>query len=306
VFHWAVGVGARWTARTLDAGRDAAKVPSLDWRLADRLVFSKIRERLGGRLRCLISGSAALSPEIGRFFYGAGLPIMEGYGLTETAPILTVNPLDRLHYGTVGVPLRGVELRLDEDGEILVRGPNVMQGYYNRPEATAAVLRDGWFRTGDVGRLDADGFLSITDRKKDLLVTSGGKKIAPQPIENLLRLDPLVAEAVLISERRRFPAVLLVPEFGALERRMTETGAGWGTREEMVRRPDAIALYRTLVDAVNERLARFERIRKFVLLPEEFSIERGELTPTMKVRRKAVEQRWCDLIESMYAEADEA
>jgi len=247
----------------------------------------------------MISGSAALPPAIGRFFFSVGLPIIEGYGLTETSPILTVNPFQRPRIGTVGPALPGVELRIDDDGEILARGPNVMRGYHNRPTETAAVLSDGWFRTGDVGRLDADGFLSITDRKKDLLVTSGGKKIAPQPIENVLKLDPLVAEAVLLGERRRFPAVLLVPDFAALEQRL---GAATDGREALVGRPDAVALFETVVERVNQGLAQFERIKKFALLPEEFSIERGELTPTMKVRRRAVEQRWHDVIEAMYVE----
>jgi len=300
VFRWAIGLGGRWTTRTL-AGRPPGLLAPAH-RLADRLVFRAIRERLGGRLRCLISGSAALSPAIGEFFYGVGLRIMEGYGLTETAPILTVNPLDRPRFGTVGPPLPGIELRIDEDGEILARGPNIMRGYYNRPVATAEVLRDGWFHTGDVGRIDPDGFLSITDRKKDLLVTSGGKKIAPQPIENVLKLDPLVVEAVLLGERRRFPAALLVPDFGALERRLREQGAPGGSREELVHRPDVVALYQALVDEVNQSLAQYERIKKIAILPEEFSIERGELTPTMKVRRKAVEQRWHDVIEAMYVD----
>ena len=202
----------------------------------------------------------------------------------------------------MGTALPGVELRIDDDGEILARGPNIMRGYYNRPVETAAVLEDGWFRTGDVGRIDPDGYLSITDRKKDLLVTSGGKKIAPQPIENVLKFDPLVTEAVLIGERRRFPAVLLVPDFGALERRLGVTAGGADGREALVRRPDAVALYQGVVDRVNHGLAQFERIKRFALLPEEFSIERGELTPTMKVRRRAVEQRWHDVIEAMYVE----
>jgi len=303
LFRWAIGVAGRWADRALGpAGAGRAEPKPLAWRIADRLVFEKIRERMGGRLRAMVSGSAALPPAIGRFFFGVGLPVIEGYGLTETAPILTVNPFDRPRLGTVGPALPGVELRIDEDGEIMARGPNVMRGYHNRPTETAAVLSDGWFRTGDVGRLDPDGFLSITDRKKDLLVTSGGKKIAPQPIENVLKRDPLVAEAVLLGERRRFPAVLLVPDFAMLELRL---GAAGTSREQLVGRPDAVAAYEAIVERVNQGLAQFERIKKFAVLPEEFSIERGELTPTMKVRRRAVEQRWHDVIEAMYVEPPE-
>ena len=296
-------MGEAWTAARLDGRRPGARLRGAH-ALADRLVFARIRARVGGRVRAFVSGSAALSPAIGRFFYGAGLTIVEGYGLTETAPVLTVNPFEAPRFGTVGPPLPGVDLRIADDGEILARGPNVMRGYYHRPEATAAVLVDGWFHTGDVGRIEPDGFLVITDRKKDVLVTSGGKKIAPQPIENVVRLHPLVNEAVLLGERRRFPALLIVPDFAALDHRLRELGRPAGTREELVRRADVIALYQAIVDGVNQGLAQFERVKKVALLPEEFSIARGELTPTMKVRRRAVEQRWSGIIEGLYAEPE--
>ncbi len=301
VFAWAVRVGEAWTAARLE-GRGPGAWTRLTHALADRFVFARVRAGVGGRVRALVSGSAALSPAIGRFFFGAGLTIVEGYGLTETAPVLTVNPFTAPRFGTVGPPLPEIELRIADDGEILTRGPNVMKGYYGRPEATAAVLVDGWFHTGDVGRIDPDGFLVITDRKKDMLVTSGGKKIAPQPIENVVRLHPLVSEAVLLGERRRFPALLIVPDFTALEHRLRELGRRSGAPDELVRRPDVIALYQAIVDEVNLGLAQFERVKKIALLPEEFSIARGELTPTMKVRRRAVEQRWSDIIEGLYAE----
>jgi long-chain acyl-CoA synthetase len=218
--------------------------------------------------------------------------------------VLTVNPPHAPCIGTVGPPIRGVELRIAEDGEILARGPNIMVGYYKKPEATAAAMQGGWFHTGDVGKLDPNGYLRITDRKKDILITSGGKKIMPQPIENVLKADPLVAEAVVVGEKRRFPAALIVPDFATLERRLQELGRPGGPRAELVGRADVIALYQELVDSVNHGLAQFERIKRFAVLPEEFSIERGELTPTMKVRRRAVEERWRPVIEEMYARTD--
>ncbi len=303
LFRWAVAVG-RAASRARLAGRRPSLLTALQLRLADRLVLSKIRARTGGRLRYLVSGSAALPLAVAEFFHAVGLNLLEGYGLTETAPVLTVNPPEAPRLGTVGPPIPGVELRIAEDGEILARGPNVMVGYYRKPEATAAALRDGWLHTGDIGEIDDRGYLRITDRKKDILVTSGGKKVAPQPIENALKASPLVAEAMLVGEKRRFPAVLIVPDFAALERRLAELGRPAGPRAELVRRPDVLELYQAVVDAVNRDLAQFERLKQFALVPDEFSIERGELTPTMKVRRRVVEERYRPLIEAMYADAD--
>ena len=237
---------------------------------------------------------------IAEFFQGIGLPIIEGYGLTETSPILTVNPPDAPRAGTVGRAIPGVELRIAEDGEILARGPNIMSGYYNKPEATAEALKDGWFHTGDIGAIDEDGYLRITDRKKDLLVTSGGKKIAPQPIEAVIKRNPLVAEAVLLGDRRKFAAALIVPSFPALERRLKDLGRPPAPRAELVTRADVLALYQEIVDALNRDLSQFERIKKIALLPAEFSIESGELTPTLKVKRKVVEERWREAIEALY------
>jgi long-chain acyl-CoA synthetase len=270
--------------------------------LADRLVLAKIRAGLGGRLRYLVSGSAPLSTEIAEFFRGCGFNIIEGYGLTETSPVLTVNPPAAPRLGTVGRAVPGVELRIAEDGEILARGPNVMAGYYNKPEATAAALDGGWFHTGDIGRLDADGYLTITDRKKDLLVTSGGKKIAPQPIEGRLKASPLVGEAVLIGDRRKYPSALIVPDFAVLERRLRDLGRPPASREELAARPEAVALYQELVDTLNRDLAQFERIKRIAILPREFTIESGELTPTLKVKRKVVEERYKDTINSLYGD----
>ncbi len=307
LFDWGVRI-ALARARAETSGRHAGGLLGLEVGVADRLVFSKIRENVGGRLRCLVSGSAPLPVSVAEFFHGVGLPITEGYGLTETAPILTANPLGAAKSGTVGKPIPGVEIRIAEDGEVLARGPNVMMGYFNLAQDTAAALRDGWFHTGDIGAIDADGYLSITDRKKDLIVTSGGKKIAPQPIEASLRRSPLVAEAVLLGDRRRFVSALVVPDFAALERRLRDlgrpsSGSDQQSRVALVTRPDVVALFQEIVDALNRDLSQFERIKKIRVLPRDFSIATGELTPTMKVKRKAVEQSWADAIEEIYRES---
>jgi long-chain acyl-CoA synthetase len=301
VFGWAVGAGAARGGAEL-RGRSVGLLGSLQASVADRLVFAKIRDGLGGRVRYMVSGSAPLPVAIAEFFQGIGIPIIEGYGLTETSPILTVNPPGAPRAGTVGRAIPGVELRIAADGEILARGPNIMSGYYHKPEATAEALHDGWFHTGDIGALDEDGYLRITDRKKDLLVTSGGKKIAPQPIEAVMKRNPLVAEAVLLGDRRRFAAALIVPSFTVLERRLKDLGRPPAPRAELVRRPDVIALYQEIVDALNRDLSQFERIRKVALLNAEFSIASGELTPTMKVKRKVVEERCRREIEELYRE----
>jgi len=301
LFEWGLQVG---TARAkAHSGKGVGRLLAAEAAVAERLVFSKIRENVGGRLRCLASGSAPLPNTVAAFFHGIGLPITEGYGLTETAPILTANPLGAARFGTVGKPIPGVEIRIAEDGEILARGPNIMMGYYNRPEDTAAALRDGWFHTGDVGVLDADGYLTITDRKKDLIVTSGGKKIAPQPIEAVLKQSPLVAEAMVLGDGRRFASALLVPDFTALERRLKDLGrppAQGDDSVSLVARADVVALYQEIVDGLNRDLSQYERIKKIRVLPREFTLASGELTPTMKVKRKTVEQNWAGEIEEIY------
>ena len=302
LFHWGVKV-ARARGRAGAPERPVGGVLALESAIADRLVFAKIRQSVGGRLRGLVSGSAPLPVDVAQFFAGIGLPITEGYGLTETSPIVTANPLGRPRIGTVGPPIPGVEVRIAEDGEVLVRGPNVMMGYHNKPDDTAAVLKDGWFHTGDVGTLDADGYLTITDRKKDLLVTSGGKKIAPQPIEAVLKRSPLIAEAVVLGDRRRFACALIVPNFAALERRLKELGRPPAERDALVVRDDVVALYDEVIEALNRELSQFERIKKVRLLPREFTIESGELTPTLKVRRKVVEQNWRAAIDGLYGGA---
>ena len=293
LFRWAIAAGVK-RARAILHGKQPGPLTSMQAALADRLVFAKIRDGLGGRIRYLVSGSAPLSAAVAEFFYGIGLPVIEGYGLTETAPILTVNPAAAPRAGTVGKAVAGVELRIAADGEILARGPNVMAGYYNKSQATADVLKDGWFHTGDIGTIDADGYLAITDRKKDLLVTSGGKKIAPQPIEAVLKRSPIVSEAVLLGDRRKYAAALLIPDFKALDRRLQDLGRPphHGSRQELLARPDVLALYQEIVDALNRDLSQFQHIKRIALLPTEFSLESGELTPTLKVKRKVVEERY--------------
>jgi long-chain acyl-CoA synthetase len=289
-------------ARATLRGKHPGPFTSLQAGVADRLVFSKIRQGTGGRLRFVVSGSAPLPVSVAEFFSAIGLTVVEGYGLTETSPILTVNPVNAPRAGAVGKPVRDVEIRIAQDGEILARGANVMSGYYNKPDATAEVLRDGWFHTGDIGALDADGYLSITDRKKDLLVTSGGKKIAPQPIEAVLKRSPLISEAVVLGDRRRYAAALIIPDFAALERRLKDLGRPPGERNHLVKREDVVALYQEIVDGLNRELSQFERIKRIGILPNEFSIDSGELTPTLKVKRKVVEEKYGDVIEDLYKE----
>jgi long-chain acyl-CoA synthetase len=304
LFDWAVGVGLRRSA-LVRGGRPIGSLLAVEDWIADRLVFRRLRRATGGRLRVLVSGSAPLSRTIAEFFDAIGLTITEGYGLTEASPVLTVNPLDRPKFGTVGRALPGVALRIADDGEILARGPNIMRGYYNDPEATAAALEpDGWLHTGDIGTLDDEGYLTLTDRKEDFIVTSVGKHVAPQPIETELRRHPLVAEAVLIGERRKFIAALLVPDFAALDRRLATMDRPAGRRDVLVTRADVLELFQEAVDTVNATLAPFERIKRFALIPSEFTIAGGEVTPTMKVRRRVVEDRWRSVIGQLYDEGD--
>ena len=253
-----------------------------------------------------MSGSAPLPRTIAEFFDAIGLTIFEGYGLTEASPVLAVNPLDQPKLGTVGRALPGVELRIAGDGEILARGPNIMRGYYHNLDATRAVLEtNGWLHTGDIGTLDADGYLTITDRKEDLILTSVGKHVAPQSIEDQLRRHPLIAEAVLVGDRRQFIAALIVPDFLILQRRLLALSRPDGARDALVARPDVIALFQEAIDTVNAARAPFERIKRFALIPSEFTIDSGEVTPTMKVKRRVVEERWRAVVEKLYQDSEQ-
>ena len=302
LFAWATGVGHAGAGARL-AGRKPGLLTRLQAPLADRLVLSKVRARTGGRLRFVVSGSAPLSREVAEFLYAVGLPVIEGYGLTETAPVLTVNPPEAPRLGTVGRALARVELRIAGDGEVLARGPNIMMGYYENPDATAACMGEGWFHTGDIGRLDEDGYLSITDRKKEIIVTAGGKNVAPQPIEALLKRDPIVAEAMLIGDRRPYVSAVLVPDAPSLEQRLAGAGLAAGRLEDLVGRGDVRALFQPIVDQANAELASYEQVKRFALLPARFSIDTGELTPTLKVKRRVVTERWRDVIEGIYQSA---
>ena len=296
---WATGVGRRWADVKL-SGRDPSGLLAMQHRLADRLVFSKLRERTGGQLRFFISGGAPLSEELGRFFYAAGVLILEGYGLTETSPVTNVNRPDRFRFGTVGPALPGTSIQIADDGEILVKGPQVMKGYYKNEQATAETIVDGWFHTGDVGEIDADGLLRVTDRKKDLIVTAGGKNIAPQPIENRLKLNPFVAEAVMIGDRRPHPIVLIVPNPERLTAWAAQNAIRGSGVVELMADPRVHSLFETQIDAQLAGLASYEMPKKIGLLTREFTIDGGELTPKLSVKRRVVEKRYAELIEKMY------
>lgn len=300
IYNWALSVG-RANKQTVLSGE---KSTSPTWKLADKLVFSKIRAGLGGRVQTFISGGAPLGRELAEWFATVGIRIHEGYGLTETSPVIAVNTPINHRIGTVGKILGNIEVRIAEDGEILVRGPSVFKGYWNRPEETASAFQDGWFRTGDIGHIDADGYLSVTDRKKELIKTSGGKFIAPQPIENSLKVNPLVGTSVVVGDRRKFASVLISPNFALLEDWAHKNGLVFSSRSELVANAKVQTLYEQVVNAANEKLARFEKIKRVVVVPDEFTPENGALTATMKLRRRIVEERYRKEIDEVYAHAE--
>ncbi|MFQ5823316.1 MAG: AMP-dependent synthetase/ligase [bacterium] len=303
IFDWALKVGKEKAECSL-MGKNGGIFLNIKYCLADQLVFSKIKALTGGNMKYFISGGAPLSPEVAYFFYSVGLIILEGYGLTETSPVITVNPPDKLKLETVGKALPGVEVKIADDGEILTRGPHVMMGYYKMPAETKEVLVEGWFPTGDIGQLDTEGYLSITDRKKQLLVTSVGKKVAPQSIEIEVENSKYIDQVVLIGEGRKFISALIVPNFEVLRNYAKEKHLVAYGNEALINNPAILELIQQEVDEHQMKFSDYEKIRKFRLLPKAFTIENGQLTPTLKVKRRIVEQEYADLIEEMYATYD--
>jgi long-chain acyl-CoA synthetase len=287
------GKKVRWTVK-------------LRWRIADRLVYSKIRAGVGGRIRIFSSGGAPLAPELAEFFWSVGLPVYQGYGLTETSPVVTFNSPKMNKVGTVGRPIPNVQLRIADDGEILVKGPCVMQGYYHKPEETRAVLTpEGWFSTGDIGRIDADGFLTITDRKKELLKTAGGKFVAPAPIENLLKTSPLIANAMVVGDRKKFASVLVVVNFAGIEEEARKAGREFSTAAQALNDPWVRQLMSREIERLTSSLAQYERPKRFALLEQDFTYANGELTYTLKLKRRVIEERYADTIARLYADVEE-
>lgn len=307
IFHRAMKVG-REVAGYIDRQERVPLKLSLEYKVLDRLVFSKWKEAVGGRIRFFVSGGAALPSEIAYIFLGAGIQILQGYGLTETSPVVSFNRPDSNRIGTIGKTIPGVKVRVAEDGEILVQGDNVMQGYYQLPEESAQVLQeyaDGiWFHTGDIGTMDKEGYIRITDRKKDLMKTSLGKYIAPQPIENMIRSIPMVEQVIVIGNARKYPSALIVPTFDALVSYARSLKIETDNPAELVRHPRVIEYFKKKIDEVTQDLAPHEKVKKIALLDKEFSVEGGELTPTLKVRRKFVEDKHKDTINSLYPKYD--
>jgi len=301
IFYWALKVGKEYGRRKLNR----ETIPGGLQRkrnLAHKLVFSKIVEKTGGRVRFFVSGGAPLSKDIAEFFYALGLLILEGYGLTETSPVISLNTFDNIKFGSVGKPIPGVEAKIAPDGEILTRGPHVMKGYYKKEAETREAFEGGWFHTGDIGHIDKDGFIIITDRKKDIIVTAGGKNVAPQPIENILKTNPYISNAVVIGDRRRFVCALIVPNFEKLEKYAQSSNIPFAGRAELVRNEHVVNFIKAEVDRATPNLAQYERVKRIALLERDFEIEKGEMTPSLKVKRNIVEQKYKALIDALYEE----
>lgn len=300
IFYWALKAGKCRMQAEIE-GFELSTWEQRKVNLADRLVFSKLQDKTGGRLRRFVSGGAPLSPEIADFFFSAGLKIYEGYGLTETSPVITVNGPGKVRLGSVGVAIPETEFRIAEDSEILVKGPQIMQGYYKNKAATAEVIdKEGFLHTGDIGHFDKDGFLFITDRKKNILVTAGGKNVAPQPVEDLLKLSPYIAEAVLIGDRRNFISALIVLDQLAIQKWARDRQLDFEPYETFVKNTELYQLIDSEIEKQTASLSRFEKIKKFTILPKDFTIEDGELTPSLKVKRKEVLRKYADIVEAMY------
>jgi long-chain acyl-CoA synthetase len=301
IFFWALKVGREYGRRKL-LKEAIPRGLQRKRNLAHKLVFSKIIERTGGRVRFFVSGGAPLSKDIAEFFYALGLVVLEGYGLTETSPVISVNTFENLRFGTVGKPIPGVEVKIAPDGEILTRGPHVMKGYYKKEAETKEVFEGGWFHTGDIGHIDEDGFLVITDRKKDIIVTAGGKNIAPQPIENILKTNPYISNAVVIGDRRRFVCALIVPNFEKLEEYARFSNISFGDCTELVKNKQVVNFIKAEVDRATPNLASYEKLKRIALLDRDFEIEKGEITPTLKIKRNIIEQKYKSLIDALYEE----
>jgi long-chain acyl-CoA synthetase len=301
IFFWGVKVGREYAKRKL-SGQPIPGFLQFKKNLAHKLVYSKILEKTGGRVRFFVSGAAPLSKDIAEFFYAMGLVVLEGYGLTETSPVIAVNTFENLKFGSVGKAIPGVEIKIAEDGEILTKGPNVMKGYYKKEDETREVFKGGWFHTGDIGHLDEEGFLVITDRKKDLIVTSGGKNVAPQPIENLLKLSPYVSNAVVLGDRRRFISALVVPNFDKLKEYATTNDIPFETNSDLTRSEQVLNFMEREIDRITPNLSSYEKVKKIALLDRDFEIEKGEMTPTLKVKRNIVEEKYKDIINALYKE----
>ena len=304
IFWWAVGVGGQ-AAKFLTRGSEPSGFLAFKFKLADKLVFSKLKDRVGGRLRFFVSGGAPLSKEVGEFFASANIPILEGYGLTETSPVISANQEKLYKFGTVGCLVDKVEVKIADDGEILCKGPNVMKGYYKNPEATAeAIDKDGWFHTGDIGKFDEDNYLMITDRKKAILVTAGGKNVAPAPLEIALTSSKYIEQALAIGDKRKFISALLVPSFEVLEEWAKEKGLDTSDRQALVDHHLVYELLEKEVAATMEKFSKYERIKKFAVLPNEWTIESGETTPKLSVKRKEVLKNYADIIDKIYEDLD--
>ena len=301
IFFWAMKVGKKYGRKKI-LNQPISKLLQFKRNLANKLVFSKVYAKTGGRVRFFLCGGAPLSKDIGEFFYAIGLTVIEGYGLTETSPVITANTFENLKFGTVGKPIPGVDVRIDEDGEILTKGPHVMNGYYKKEAASREVFEGGWFHTGDIGHFDEEGFLVITDRKKDIIVTSGGKNVAPQPIEGILNLNPYISTALVIGDSRKFISALVVPNFEKLEEYARQNNISFEDHCDLVKKEEIVRFIQEQVDRSAPNLASYEKVKKIALLDKEFEIEKGEITPTLKVKRNIVEEKYKGIIDAMYRE----
>jgi long-chain acyl-CoA synthetase len=303
LFDWAIHV-ARDSVRWKAYGERASLGLRIRWGIADRVVYSKIRDGVGGRMRAFISGGGPLSRELAEFFLAVGVPVYQGYGLTETSPVVSANVPGANKVGTVGKPIANVNVRIAEDGEIFVNGPCVMKGYYERLEETRTILSsDGWLATGDIGRLGEDGYLSVIDRKKDLFKTAAAKFVAPQPIENQLKSSPLISNAVLVGDKRKFIAALIVPNFASVEAAARQQGRTFASHEQLAADSWAHELIGMEVERINSSLAQYETIKRFALLDHDFTFDAGQLTYTLKLKRRVIDERYAGVIEGLYADA---